>query len=130
MQLEQRRKRRRLVSLTPLIDVVFILLIFFMLATTFAQWRAVPVSAAGEGGDAVAELTALRVSVDADGRFRMEGQAVDLSVLKQRVRDGLTADPDRPVRLQTHDDAPLRAVVAAMDGIRAAGGHNLSLARE
>lgn len=130
MQLEQRRKRRQLVSLTPLIDVVFILLIFFMLATTFAQWRAVPVSAAGEGRDALAELTALRVGVDADGGYRVDGQPADLSTLQRRIREGLTEDPDRPIRLQTHDEAPLRAVVVAMDGIREAGGHNLSLARE
>lgn len=101
-----------------------------MLATTFAEWRAVPVSAAGEGGGEAADLTALRVSVDADGAYRMDGQSVDLDGLIRRVRDGLAVDEDRRIVLATHDDAPLRAVVAAMDAIRDADGHNLSLARE
>ncbi len=101
-----------------------------MLATTFAEWRAVPVSAAAEGGGEAADLTALRVSVDADGAYRMDGQSVDLDGLIMRVRDGLAVDEDRRIVLATHDDAPLRAVVAAMDAIRDADGHNLSLARE
>jgi biopolymer transport protein ExbD len=43
------RRTRRLISLTPLIDVVFILLVFFMLASNFTRWRPIPLQSATLG---------------------------------------------------------------------------------
>ena len=46
---DARRRRRSLISLTPLIDVVFILLIFFMLASSFSTEEAIELSMPGSG---------------------------------------------------------------------------------
>jgi len=52
MRLSDAPRRRLPLSLTPLIDVVFLLLIFFMLASTFLRFSAIPVTGAQGGGEA------------------------------------------------------------------------------
>lgn len=74
---EPARPRRSSISLTPLIDVVFILLLFFMLTSSFIQWRAVDLSLsiASEGGqtsqDAPGEL-----HLQTTGQVYLNGQLV------------------------------------------------------
>ena len=66
--------RRRRIGLTPMIDVVFLLLVFFMLASRFGVEGAVPISAAGSGGGGYEGAPRL-VEARPDG-FRLNGVAL------------------------------------------------------
>ena len=76
--------RRRPVALTPLIDVIFLLLLFFMLTTTFTRSGEIPLAAAGAGAEGLAPLF-LRVEV---GRLSLNGVAITLEDLPERLRGG------------------------------------------
>ena len=72
--------------MTSLIDVIFLLLLFFMLSSTFSRFSEVEISAAGAGGDALedARLAFLQV---AEGSLRMNGQDVEFGALPEVFMD-------------------------------------------
>ena len=86
MQLDVPRKRRLSLGLTPLIDVVFILLIFFMLATTFMEWREVPLVLAGQAGETSDSHTAVAVvRIEATGNIWLDGAPIAKEALATRL---------------------------------------------
>lgn len=120
-------RRRSLISLTPLIDVVFILLVFFMLASSFADWRAIDLIApAAEGGSEPMTGTVL-VDVRQDG-IRMSGQPVTLDGMRIIARRHLDKDPDRLFIVRPVAGVALQSAVDVMDGLSSEGVSNLSLA--
>lgn len=69
-------RARVVLSLTPLIDVVFILLVFFMLVSQFATWRQVEMLPQASLGDQTAKLAPLIITVDARDTMTVNGQKV------------------------------------------------------
>ena len=123
-------RRRALISLTPLIDVVFILLVFFMLASSFLDWRLLPLHAASGTAPAAAEQAPLRVHVAADGGIRLQDRAVEPGGLARALGARLAEAPGRAVVVQPEGDLPLQRLVAVLDQVRAAGASQVTLAGE
>ena len=117
--------RRRRIGLTPMIDVVFLLLVFFMLASRFGVEGAVPISAAGSGGGGYEGAPRL-VEARPDG-FRLNGVALDPAALTERLA-ALIPGPDAVVGVRARDGADLQRLTEAMDLIRAAGSRRIALA--
>ncbi|MFP4146684.1 MAG: ExbD/TolR family protein [Halorhodospira sp.] len=117
-------------SLTPLIDVVFILLIFFMLASTFVEWQAFGVDAPAEGaaGEEQDEEP-LRLHVTADG-YRIGDEPVDADDLRSRFEEAYEADVDRRLLVIPAAGAPVRAVIRALDSAASAGLEDVAVLRE
>jgi len=118
-----RPRRRAQVSLTPLIDVVFILLVFFMLASSFVEWRSLTLSAAGAGGAAPEMEGAALVDVGSGGALRLAGAATGETALMTR----LAADPDRRVLLRPIGGVAMQPVVDLLDRLETAGASRVSL---
>ena len=131
MQLESTSpRRRRLVSLTPLIDVVFILLVFFMLASTFTEWRAMELAVPAEATEPHPDQPEpLVVKVAADG-LQLDGDPLSLGALVERVGAAVDAEPERGIIVRPGDDVRLQRVVTVMERLNAAGGTRISLQRE
>lgn len=117
--------RRRRIGLTPMIDVVFLLLVFFMLASRFGSEGAAPVSAAGTGAGGYTGAPRL-VEALPDG-FRLNGVALAPDALTARLR-ALLPSPDAVVVVRARDGADLQRLTAAMDLVRAAGALRIALA--
>lgn len=111
-------------DLTPLIDVVFILLVFFLLTSTFIRPSIpldLPQAASGETGSRRTEQ--LEISIDASGVLFSEGTRID----PDQVQDLLEQNRTRPVSLQVDRAAPFEAVLAVMDPARTLGIEDLSV---
>ena len=121
-------RRRPLISLTPLIDVVFILLVFFMLASSFLDWRAIELNVPIRVAGSASAERALRVEVLADG-LRLAGEPLTLDALAARMRERLAATPDQAVLIQPARGVPLQRTVEVLDRLTAAGVANMSLVR-
>lgn len=118
-------RRHRRPSLTPMIDVVFLLLVFFMLAARFGLDRAIPVGAAlGGGGDYQGAPRLVTVAPD---RLLLNGQAVTEAELGARLRP-LMPSEDAIVVVRPADDARLQRVVAVLDALDAAGVSHVVMA--
>jgi biopolymer transport protein ExbD len=118
----QKRPRRR-PDLTPMIDVVFLLLVFFMLASRFGAETGVPLQMAGSG----AGYTGPPRLLDIDARtLRLNGVAVTEAALPAALLP-LMASPQDTVILRAADGVAVQRVVAVMTVLRAAGLQHLML---
>ena len=120
------------IDITPLIDVVFLLLIFFMVTTTFQQETRLKVDLpeAVSGAPSVRQERIV-LEVSAEGGYRLQGEAV--AATRDALRAALaTLGPagDRPLVLQADGKAPHDAVVRAMDAARLSGFDKLSIAAQ
>lgn len=108
-------------DLTPLIDVVFMLLLFFILASTFSS-PVLPVALPeAETAERVPEDPArLVLAIDAGGELHRGPDAVEAEALP-----GLLADSEGPVELRVDREAPFDAFVGVMDRLRAAGRNDV-----
>lgn len=116
------RPRRR-AGLTPMIDVVFLLLVFFMLVARFGAEGAIPVAA---GGAAEAYRGPPRLVEVRPGGLALNGVARAPEALLAALA-GLAESPDDAVLLRPRDGASLAALVAAMELLSGAGYRRLVL---
>ena len=145
MHFEDRPVRRGL-GLTPLIDVVFLLLIFFMLTTRFGSDRHLPLRLAVEsfsatanhdgGGDRGGELAtsdakpdALVVRLGADGMTWLSGEVIDSRALTPSLAEALATEPSRHVVVTAEAAVSVQRIVSALQGVGGAGARAVSLAQ-
>jgi len=120
------------VNLTPLIDVVFLLLIFFMVSTTFEHQSRIQI----ELPEATAEATkpedeSLEIIIDAQGRFFVgEEQVVntELKTLKGAIGKAVGEREGIPVIIRADAKTPHQAVITALDATSQLGLTRISLA--
>ena len=120
------------INLTPLIDVVFLLLIFFMVSTTFEHQSRIQI----ELPEATAEASkpddeSLEILIDAQGRYFLGEQQVvntELKTLKGAIRKALGERDSMPVMIRADARTPHQAVVRALDATSQLGLVNISLA--
>ena len=119
-------------NLTPLIDVVFILLIFFMVSTTFQKESEIKIELPEASADAVEEKKdVLELVIDAEGRYFIEQQQVvntELETLQKAISKFLGDRTGVPVVIRADRRTPYESVVRAMDAISRLGLVQLSLA--
>lgn len=121
------RPRRRLISLTPLIDVVFILLLFFMLASNLTRLHAVPLDAQASQQTQAEGEPALLLRIQADGQLDLNGELVSAALLPELLREQLQRAPDLRVLVQPDDAVPLQVTLGVFDRLAAAGVPRLRL---
>lgn len=125
---DARRRRRSLISLTPLIDVVFILLIFFMLASSFSTQEAIELSTPGSGA-AEGAMPGSLVRVKREG-LDLNGEPLTLDELQMRARQLALAPGGRLFLVQPDRGVPLQRLVAVLDVLDRSGASNVSLVRK
>ena len=126
--------RRDEVSLdmTPLIDVVFLLLIFFMLTASFTQAQRLQVELPkAEQGEAIKDPAKNWViEIDAEGNYALNGEALAGDRLTLRLRELLERTDDTVILIRADAKTEHQAVVQALDAARAAGLLHIGLATE
>ncbi|MBP3127634.1 biopolymer transporter ExbD [Thalassospira sp. ER-Se-21-Dark] len=121
MQLRERNSGSTpMIGLTPLIDVVFILLIFFMLASSFLDWKGFEMSVSITDGRATSQSDTrpVTVEVDVNGGLSINGNAIALSNLAPTL---LRDHDGSQVRLRPINGANLQRLVEVMDTLGRGG---------
>jgi biopolymer transport protein ExbD len=128
----QRQNREEVaVNLTPLIDIVFLLLIFFMVSTTFTKENHLSIDlpeASSEASDA--PLQALEILISASGEYSINDKSLvnsQLDTLKRALQKTLAGRDSAPVIITADAKTPHEAVVRAMDAAGQLGLVNLSI---
>jgi biopolymer transport protein ExbD len=109
-------------DLTPMLDVVFLLLIFFLAATTFAREEVeldlrLPQAKSGQAGKGKEPLV---VNVFADGKVTVTGRPVSLEALRQKLVAAVERDAELSVLVRGDQDARFGAGIAVLDACRLA----------
>ncbi len=131
MKFSRRVRNEVEVNLTPLIDVVFLLLIFFMVSTTFTKETHLSIDLPEAAGKAsvVAEKQ-IEISITRGGDFALNGVTLlkkDLSSLKGAIERVSAGDSTMPVIVTADAATPHQAVVTAMDAVGQLGFVKLSI---
>lgn len=132
MNLRRARRADPEINLTSLIDVVLLLLIFFMVSTTFEREAEISIDLPEAGARAApAEEPMLEVLIDAQGQYYVDGRAVagGQSTTLQRALREAAQDAEAPrVLISADRETPHQAVVTAMDAARQVGFLRLTFA--
>jgi biopolymer transport protein ExbD len=116
------------VDLTPMIDMTFILLIFFMVSTTFVKDMKIDIDRPGAQSQSVASTKALRLYIDKRGEVYLEGEPVRTWVIQSRVRDLIRGMTQKSVLVVTDENVPSQKLIEVIDQARLAGAEDVGVA--
>lgn len=129
----KKRKEDLQINLTPLIDVVFLLLIFFMVSTSFKKETKITVNLPEASGEAAEVLpSSVDVSVTKMGEVFINGQSLinrKITTIKDAIL-AVSQDPTVPVVISADEDAPVQAVIKIMDAAGQLGFNNIQIATQ
>lgn len=119
------------VNLTPMIDVVFLLIIFFMVGTQFSETErqiGIKLPGAGQLDAMIAPPDRREVNVTADGQIVFDGQTVELEGLTEQLRSMRVRYPDLRVVVRADGTAQHQHVAAVYGAVNRAGVSELAIA--
>lgn len=128
LRARRRQNRQAVVELTPLIDIVFQLLIFFLLTTTFQNNPSFKVKLPkANNTDVRQEPKAVTVTVSADGKLEIDGKVVDDAELEARLCNAANADSTTSVNIRADAATEHQYVVKVMDVAKSCGLERLGI---
>lgn len=130
MRIEVPARRPIGIRLTPLIDVVFILLVFFMLASSFMDWRGFDLGLPPADATPDPTVDPVVVEVTASGGYQMDGRTVQPGALADEVAGARGGDAERPVVVRASENASVQATLRALDRLHAGGIEAATLAED
>jgi len=116
----------RLIRLTPLIDVIFILLIFFMLASTLEDHGRVPLGIAEGGASSAAPSDRVHIDLLPEG-VRIDGEAFPGGNIVESVRQRLRETPGGLVTIRAREGVGLERLLRTTADLRGAGIDDIAL---
>jgi len=119
------------INLTPMLDVVFIMLIFFIVTATFIREQGLDVNRPDTPeAQVVQEEGAILVIIDETDDIWIDNRIVDPRAVRANVERLHAEDPERPVVVQTAATSSAETLVTVMDASRLAGVFNISIATQ
>ncbi len=120
-----RPRRRPTINITSLIDVMFLLLIFFMVSSTFREHLGIDVTLPHAESAVEQTVETHEITVSVEGEFFFGEQRVDETGLRESIVMLLRDEPDAVLVLRADEGASFGRVVRAIDIARSAGGARL-----
>lgn len=129
MNIKRPRRRRPRIELVPMIDTIFFVLVFFVVASvSMVHQRGVRVELPRAVVGARPEQSRITITVQRDGSLFIAKEPIMLASLADRLSGMLAADPNRPIFINADRRAEHGAVVEVMDCARRAGARSLTIA--
>jgi biopolymer transport protein ExbD len=125
-----RRSNRSVAELNmaPLIDMVFILLIFFLVTTSFVKETGIDVNRPTASTAVSQEKATILIGIDATNRIYIDHREVDVRAVRANVERALAENPEGAVVVVADQASSTGMAIRVMDGCRMAGAQNVSLA--
>lgn len=118
------------IDISPLIDMVFILLIFFMVTTTFVKDMKLDLNRPSASSGAAASTKSIRVFIDRYGDIYVDNQSVRLYSLQSKLRDMLRESTDKSVLVVTDESATAKLVLEVVDQCKLSGATDVGVATD
>lgn len=131
-----RRKKRKVevedkaeIDLTPMLDVVFIMLIFFIVTASFVKEKslAINVPPQDEPTEQQTESTNILIQITSSDEIYMDGQRIDVRAVRSRVAQKHAENPEGAVIVRAHENATTETYIEIKDAAREAKVYNVSL---
>jgi biopolymer transport protein ExbD len=125
------RRRNRAVAelnIAPLIDMVFILLIFFLVTTSFVKETGIDVNRPTASTAVSKTKATILIGIDASNRIYIEHREVDVRAIRANVERALAENPEGAVMVVADQASSTGTAIRVMDGCRMGGAQNVALA--
>jgi biopolymer transport protein ExbD len=130
MRFQRKNTEEQQIDISPLIDMVFILLIFFMVSTTFVKDMKLDLERPGAASAQRASTKALRVYIDKNSSIFVDGNPVKPWMLQSRIRQLVAGSADGQVLVVVDRNVPSEKLIEVVDQCRLAGAGDVGVATE
>jgi len=120
MRIREKKRKRPIINITSLIDVMFLLLIFFMVSTTFAEHPGIKLELPTASTAEPSKLEPLTLAIDKTGRMFLNERPIREKELREELQTAATKT-DASLVLKADKDVPYGYVIRAMDVSRQCG---------
>ena len=126
--LPERKREKPQIIVTNLIDVILLLVFFFMVTSTFARdSKKLPIDLPRASSGVLIEGETLTFQVTAEKKVMLRGEQIFTEAVDQKVREYLAEDPNRAILIEADKSVDYGTVIQLLDVVRTAGGSNLGL---
>ncbi len=116
------------INITPLIDIVFLLLVFFMLATSFIQKSTIEVNlSAGESVQIDKKKNSVIIILNNKGQIFLNNKILNISEIQQKLSKILKKGSDQKVLIKSHKKVEVQKVIRLIEEVRLSGTDNIKL---
>ena len=130
MKFRKKRNEEMGVDMSPLIDMVFILLIFFMVSSTFVKDMKLDLIRPGASSAQKASSKVARVYIDKAGETYIDGQSVKVWAIQGKLRDMLRTSTEKTVLVITDESVAVEKLIEVVDQCKMAGANDVAVATE
>lgn len=117
------------VDLTPMLDVVFIMLIFFIVTATFVKEIGIDVTSPDKNQNVKdADKQSIVIQITSRDRIMIRSRDIDKRAIRANIERLHAESPDAPVVIQPHPESTTETMIHVMDSARQAGVYNVSIA--
>jgi len=118
------------INITPMLDIVFIMLIFFIVTTSFVKERGLEVSRPSNSPPKEIKKNKgpIVVKIDSNGNITMKGRMLEDKAVEANLEREKAEKPDSPLIIAAHPDADTNALVIILDAAEAVGVASVSVA--
>jgi biopolymer transport protein ExbD len=115
------------IDVSPLIDMVFILLIFFMVTTTFVKDMKLDLNRPSAASASIAPTKVIRVYIDNSSEIYIDNQPVKVWAIQSKLRDMLRSSVDKSVLIITDTDIPVNSLIDVIDECKMSGAKDVAV---
>ncbi|MEA1893162.1 MAG: biopolymer transporter ExbD [Campylobacterota bacterium] len=127
MRFRQKSQNVDTIDVSPLIDMVFILLIFFMVTTTFVKDMQLELNRPSAASASLADTKVLRVYIDNSSEIYIDNQPVKLWAVQSKLRDLLRTATEKSVLIITDTEIPVNTLIDVVDECRMSGAKDVAV---
>ncbi|NDV62138.1 biopolymer transporter ExbD [Puniceicoccales bacterium CK1056] len=118
------------INISPLIDMVFILLIFFIVTTVFVEETGVEVTKPQAASQIQLEKNSILIAITANNNVVYGGRDIGVNGVRSVVKRLVQDDPKMPVIIQADENVPTRILVRVIDEAKLAGANSVNISTE
>jgi biopolymer transport protein ExbD len=118
------------INITPMLDIVFIMLIFFIVTTSFIKETGIDVNRPEAQTAAKKERGNILIAISSTGQIWMQKKQVELEQVRYMVEDAVAENPESSVVIIADQEAATGMLIDVMDQVRLGGVANISVAAE
>ncbi len=128
MRFRKKKSSDAEVDMSPLIDMVFILLIFFMVSSTFTKDMKLDLERPGASSASKASSKVIRVYLDNTAQPYIDGQPIKAWAIQSKLREMLRTSTNKSILVITDDGIPVDKLIEVVDQCRLSGASDVAVA--
>ena len=124
---QEEKKELISINITPLIDIVFLLLVFFMLATSFIQKSTMEVNLSSGTSQSIEKKNVITIILKKDGNISLNTKLIDLLNIKKEITKKLEQNANYIFLIKCHKKVEVQKIIRLIEEIRLAGTNKIQL---